>query len=229
MHKLGKENLIGLNPLRGESRAYAHALSRGKPLAMASSPFHPVIELPPGYEVYDFSQRYDPNRHLNSPFGIGKYNEKRLGMYETEIFQEEGGQRNIHMGVDIGAPVGTPVHAFADGEIFLFAYNAAAGDYGYTLITRHDDVNGETLYALHGHLGARSVEGKAVGQKVSRGEVIAWVGDRHENGGWNPHLHFQLSRVKPEVCDMPGAVNEAGLEKALATYPDPRLVLGPIY
>jgi len=197
--------------------------------AMPHSAYHPVIELPAEYEIYDFSQTYDPNRHLKSPFGIGRYNEKRLGMYETEIFQGKGGPRNIHLGVDIGAPVGTPVHAFADGEIFLFGYNPAAGDYGYTLITRHENVAGETLYALHGHLSARTVEGKAEGQKIARGAVIAWVGDRHENGGWNPHLHFQLSRVKPEVCDMPGAANEAGLAEALATYPDPRIVLGPIY
>jgi peptidoglycan LD-endopeptidase LytH len=196
---------------------------------MPHSAFHPVIELPADYEIYDFSRRYDPDRHLKSPFGIGRYDEKRIGMYETEIFQGEGGQRNVHMGVDIGAPVGTPVHAFADGEIFLFGYNGAAGDYGYTVITKHGDVNGETLYALHGHLGQRSVEGKAAGQKVKRGEVIAWVGDRHENGGWNPHLHFQLSRVKPEVCDMPGAVSDADRAKALEIYPDPRLVLGPIY
>ncbi len=78
--------------------------------------------------------------------------------------------------MDIGAPVGTPVHAFASGSVFLFGYNPAAGDYGYTLITRHENVDGETLYALHGHLSARSVEGKFVGQAVDRGEVIAWVG-----------------------------------------------------
>ena len=196
---------------------------------MPPTSFHPVIELPADYEIYDFSGRYDANRQLKSPFGIGRYNEKRLGMYETELFKGSGSPRNIHMGVDIGAPVGTPVHAFADGEVFLFAYNPAAGDYGYTVITKHENIAGETLYALHGHLGARSVEGKAVGQAIKRGEVIAWVGDRHENGGWNPHLHFQLSRVAPAVCDMPGAVNEESLPEALRTYPDPRLVLGPIY
>jgi hypothetical protein len=120
------------------------------------------------------------------------------------------------------------VHAFADGEVFLFAYNPAAGDFGYTLITRHE-LEGRPIYALHGHLAARSIEGRKEGQAVGRGEVIAWVGDKHENGGWNPHLHFQLSLVKPEVCDMPGVVSEADREKARATYPDPRIVLGPLY
>jgi hypothetical protein len=55
------------------------------------------------------------------------------------------------------------------------------------------------------------------------------VGDRHENGGWNPHLHFQLSRVAPDVPDMPGAVCAADRDDALRRYPDPRLVLGALY
>jgi murein DD-endopeptidase MepM/ murein hydrolase activator NlpD len=193
---------------------------------MKPSNFHPVIHLPPGYEIYDFSRGYDATRILSSPFGIGRYNEKRPGMYTDEIFLPS--RRDIHVGIDIGAPAGTPVHSFGPGEIFLFAYNAAPGDYGYTLITKNL-VEGETLYCLYGHLSARSVEGKKTGQKIERGEVIAWVGERHENGGWNPHLHFQLCRLEPKVCDMPGVVSEEDLAAALITYPDPRIVLGPIY
>lgn len=191
----------------------------------SSSTFHPVIALPRDYEVYDFTAGYDPARPLKSPFGIGRYNEKRRGMYEAEIF---AGKRNIHMGIDIGAPAGTPVHSFAEGEIFLFAYNAAPGDYGNTVITRHL-IEGREIFALYGHLNGASIQGKKPGQKIKSGEVIAWLGEKHENGGWNPHLHFQLSLVKPEVCDMPGVVAEEDLEKSLRIYPDPRIVLGPLY
>lgn len=188
--------------------------------------FHPVIHLPADYEVYDFSGSYNPNRFLSSPFGIGRYNEKRPGMYKEEIFIKD--RRDIHMGIDIGCPVGTPVHAFADGEIFLFAYNPAPGDYGNTVITKHQ-VEGRALYALHGHLSGKSLEEKFAGQKIRAGETIAWVGDKHENGGWNPHLHFQLSVEKPETCDMPGVVSEADRERALAIYPDPQMILGKLY
>lgn len=190
--------------------------------------FHPVIHLPPDYEVYDFTQGYDPDRELKSPFGIGRYNEDRRGMYAANLFQNETGARTIHMGIDIGAPVGMPVHAFAEGEIFLTAYNSAPGDYGYTLITRHA-LNGQIFFALFGHLNAQSIAGKTPGQIFKKGEIIAAVGDKHENGGWNPHLHFQLSLREPEVCDMPGVVNEKDRESALAIYPDPRQVLGPLY
>jgi murein DD-endopeptidase MepM/ murein hydrolase activator NlpD len=190
--------------------------------------FHPVIFLPVSYEVYDFTRGYDPNRTLQSLYGVGRYDEDRRGMYEAPLFQAKDGARTIHMGVDIGAPVGTPVHAFFDGEIFLVGYNAAEGDYGHTLITRHE-LDGEELFALHGHLSGSSTQDHAPGARFRSGEVIAWVGDRHENGGWNPHLHFQLSLVKPEKCDMPGVVAPAQREEAMRIYPDPRLVLGRIY
>ena len=187
--------------------------------------FHPVVQLPPGYEVYDFTRGYDPNRPLASPYGVGRYDEKRRGMYETELF---AGRRDVHVGIDLGGPVGEPVHAFFEGEVHLFGYNGAPGDYGHTLITHHV-LNGVDVWALHGHLSARSLEGKSIGQPVTRGEVIAWLGDRHENGGWNPHVHFQLSLVKPEIPDLPGVVTDQDRAHALEIYPDPRLVLGPLY
>jgi peptidoglycan LD-endopeptidase LytH len=187
--------------------------------------FAPVIALPDDYEVYDFTNSYDPDRVLRTPYGIGRYNEKRRGMYTTALFE---GVRDIHVGIDIAAPVGEPVHAFFDGEIFAFAYNAAPGDYGYTLVTQHC-IHEQTVWALYGHLQARSMEGKSVGQRVARGEVIAWVGDRHENGGYNPHVHFQLSLECPKGADMPGAVSDTDREHALTIYPDPRIVLGSLY
>jgi peptidoglycan LD-endopeptidase LytH len=190
--------------------------------------FHPVIQLPETYEIYDFTGGYDPNRVLQSPFGIGRYDEDRRGMYEAGLFQDPSGARTIHMGIDIGAPAGTAVHAFFPGEIFLFGNNASHGDYGFTLITKHS-LGGEPLYALFGHLSARSVEGKAKGQSFAAGEILAWVGDRQENGGWNPHLHFQLSLEAPEKCDLPGVVNQQQRAEAVKKYPDPRLVLGPLY
>ena len=187
--------------------------------------FQPVIDLPPDYEIYDFSKGYDANRLRTSLYGIGKYNEKRVGVYTAELFE---GTRNVHMGIDIAAPVGTPIRCFTSGSILCFGYNGAKGDYGYTLVTEHS-LDGTPLYTLWGHLSASSIANKVIGQKINAGEIIAWVGDRHENGDWNPHLHFQLSWVKPEKPDMPGAVSEKDREKALATYPDPRLVLGPLY
>jgi len=188
--------------------------------------FHPVIQLPEFYEVFDFTEGYDPNRYRNSSFGIGKYNEKRVGMYEQEIFQAN--RRNIHMGIDIAAPLGTPVASFDDGDIFLFGTNSAPGDYGPTLILRYE-LDRKPIFALYGHLSTESLKNKKAGQKISKGERIAWIGSKEENGGWNPHLHFQLSWMEPTTFDMPGVVSELDRVRALEIYPDPRMVLGPLY
>ena len=72
-------------------------------------------------------------------------------------------------------------------------------------------------------------KGKKVGEKISKGDVLAWFGDYDENGGWEPHLHFQLSYREPQTHDLPGVVSEEDREKALKDFPDPRLVMGPIY
>ena len=186
----------------------------------------PIVDLPNNYEVYDFSRGYNPNRRLQSPFGIGKYNEKRPSMYQGELYKK--GQRNIHMGIDIGAPVGTEVMNFFEGQVFDFTYHEKPWDYGYTLITKHV-IKGQVIYALYGHLSGQSIRNKTCGESIKAGEVIAWVGDKHENGGWNPHVHFQLSLVEPVGADMPGVVSENQLADALGKYPDPRIVLGELY
>ena len=185
--------------------------------------FHPVVNLPKKCTVLDLSGGlWTPS---GAKFSIGKYNEVRPNMYNADIF---AGVRNIHMGVDIGGPVGTPCMAFADGEISHFGYNPEPGDYGHVIITKHN-ISGTTVWALYGHLDSTSVKDKSFGQIMNKGEVIAWFGARHENGGWEPHLHFQLSLLEPETHDLPGVVASGDRAQALLDYPDPRLVLGPIY
>jgi len=185
--------------------------------------YHPVVHLPDEYEVRDFTSGDDsPSKYV---YDIGRYDELRPGMYSTDLF---GGNRFLHIGIDIGAPVGTPCMAFKDGEISHFGYNPADGDYGYTVITKHI-IEGLPIWALYGHLDSSSIAGKFIGQKITAGEEICWMGDKHENGGWEPHLHFQLSFEEPQSHDMPGVVAPENREKYLAIHPDPRLVLGPIY
>ena len=185
--------------------------------------FSEVVILPEEYTVLDLSKgQWVPPETI---FSIGKYDELRPGMYNTEIFH---GERFLHVGIDIGAPIGTPCMAFTDGEVSHFGYNPEPGDYGNVLIIKHK-LDGVSLWALYGHLSSESIENKILGQKVVAGEVVAWFGDESENGGWEPHLHFQLSLIEPETHDMPGVVAPEDREQALKDYPDPRLVLGPIY
>ncbi len=185
--------------------------------------YHPVVHIPDEYTILDLSDGiWTPPQ---TKYSIGKYNEIRPNMYNTELF---GSTRLIHVGIDIGGPVGTPCMAFADGEVSHFGYNPEPGDYGNVVITRHN-IGEIPVWALYGHMNATSIEGKSMGQRVSSGEEIAWFGAHHENGGWEPHLHFQLSLVEPETHDLPGVVAPEDREQALMDYPDPRLVLGSLY
>jgi peptidoglycan LD-endopeptidase LytH len=197
-----------------------------RPLKTADVSFHPAIQLPSEYEVYDFTQGYDPDRTLSSQYGVGRYDERRPGMYAGEQFQED--QRDIHVGVDIAAPVGEPVYAFYGGTIFKLGDNALPYDYGPTIITRHRWLE-QTVYALHGHLDRSSLTRWSVGDTFSAGALLARVGSQSENGGWNPHLHFQLCLFAPETHDLPGVVCQRDRLWARAAFPDPRLVLGPLY
>nr|ACU26438.1 membrane protein [uncultured bacterium HF186_75m_14K15] len=205
-----------------------HTLKRDSypPLRVEGVTFKPVIRLPQTYEVYDFSEGYDPERTLTSPYGIGRYNERRPGMYLGEQFSE--GRRDIHVGIDIAAPAGEAVYAFYAGSIFKLGDNALPYDYGPTIITRHRWLDQE-VFALHGHLSRGSLSRWSEGERFEAGERLAEVGSREVNGGWNPHLHFQLSLVVPETHDLPGAVGDADMPWALSAFPDPRCVLGPLY
>jgi murein DD-endopeptidase MepM/ murein hydrolase activator NlpD len=195
------------------------------PLNVQGIDFRPVIALPEEYEVYDFSHGYDPNRTLTHAYGVGKYDEFRPGMYEGEQFE---GIRNIHVGIDIGTPAAEPVMAFFSGSIFKLGENDLPYDYGPTIITRHRWLD-QVVYALHGHLSRSSLKRWSAGDTFAAGDVLAHVGETHENGGWNPHLHFQLSLIEPDTHDLPGAVSAVDREWARRAFPDPQLVLGTLY
>lgn len=212
--------------MAAEAQLFGHIeLTMTKTLDVSGVQFHPVIVLPEVYEVYDFSSGYDPDRELAHPYGVGKYDEVRPGMYEGEQFE---GIRNIHMGIDIGCPSGETVHAFYEGTIFKLGDNALPYDYGPTIITRHT-WRDQIVYALHGHLSRASLLNWSEGDAFTAGTAIAQVGESHENGGWNPHLHFQLSLKEPETHDLPGAVSLADREWARSVFPDPAMVLGRLY
>ena len=183
---------------------------------------HPALILPERYEVLDLRGGYPPSV---APYSVGRYAEDRAGVYTTPLF---GGARTLHVGVDLGAPAGAEVFAFQEGVVYAQGALPEPGDYGHALVIAHE-WQGGPLWALYGHLSAASIGRLRVGEPVARGEVLGWLGGPHENGGWPPHLHFQLSRVPPRGHDLPGVVAPSERAEALRRYPDPRLVLGALY
>lgn len=89
----------------------------------------------------------------------------------------------FHAGLDFAAPQGTPVYATADGVVRL-AGNTGDG-YGNHVIISHG-FSYETLYGHMVRIKARP------GQRVTRGEVIGWVGSTGKSTG--PHLHYEVHK-----------------------------------
>mmetsp|Transcript_29572 Transcript_29572/g.62728 ORF Transcript_29572/g.62728 Transcript_29572/m.62728 type:complete len:418 (-) Transcript_29572:122-1375(-) len=163
-------------------------------------------------------------------FDVGRYDEDRRGMYTSSLFLDENNRRTVHIGIDIGGPVGTTVYAFEDGMVHSVGYNPDVGDYGNVIVIEHHLRNNMKVYALYGHLSAKSIQGKYPGQKVKRGQSVGYLGSTAENGGWTgTHLHFQLAVHPPPTHDMPGVVTSADRDEALLEYVDPRYALGELY
>ena len=90
------------------------------------------------------------------------------------------GGRRQHKGVDLASPIGTPIHATADGTV------AMAERYsGYGLYVQIE--HGGSLETRYGHMSRIAV---AQGQFVHKGDVIGYVGSTGRSTG--PHLHYEV-------------------------------------
>jgi murein DD-endopeptidase MepM/ murein hydrolase activator NlpD len=95
----------------------------------------------------------------------------------------------LHGGVDIAAPIGTPIYAAHSGVVVRAG---AATGFGYAVYLRGDD----GAVTVYGHVNEYFVR---AGERVSAGEQIAEVGNRGQSTG--PHLHFEVH---------PGGVTHGG-------------------
>ncbi|MBK5211423.1 MAG: peptidoglycan DD-metalloendopeptidase family protein [Coriobacteriia bacterium] len=90
--------------------------------------------------------------------------------------------RELHTGVDIGAPSGSTILAAASGTVISAGYR---GGYGNTVIIDHG--NGVTTLYAHQRSGGIKV---SVGQKVRAGQRIGTVGSTGNSTG--PHCHWEV-------------------------------------
>jgi murein DD-endopeptidase MepM/ murein hydrolase activator NlpD len=95
-----------------------------------------------------------------------------------------------HKGIDMAAPLGTPIRAAGDGTV---DFAGVSNGYGNMVVLKHWS-NYSTAY---GHM-SRFASGMRKGQKVHQGDVIGYVGAT----GWatGPHLHYEF-RVGGNAID----------------------------
>ena len=102
-------------------------------------------------------------------------------------------KRDFHAGLDLTAPIGTPISAAADGVVTFAGRYPMRGSIfwwrmGNLVAIRHAD----RFVTIYGHCDSVNVR---AGQTVRQGEVIATVGD----SGWSPnsHLHYEVRASGP--------------------------------
>lgn len=119
---------------------------------------------------------------ISSPFGI------------TRTLRHSNGQTvtRVHHGIDFEAPVGTPIQAMFDGEIFITGWEKPDDHQSGLGFRVWQKINYEDrkVYGWYAHLSKIMVE---PGDKVKAGQVIALSGFNGSATG--PHLHVQFREV----------------------------------
>ena len=101
------------------------------------------------------------------------------------------GQRRFHHGIDIPAPIGTPIRAAGGGTVIFHGWQSS---FGNIIIIDH----GFGLTTVYAHNNRNLVR---VGQTVERGQIIAHVGATGRATG--PHLHFEVRRNNVAINPRP--------------------------
>ena len=168
-------------------------------------------------------------RRAGAAIGIGRYDEPRI-VYTAEHFRVPSNEfeetRTIHLGIDLFKAAGEPVYAPLAGKVHSLSFSPDPMDFGGVAILEHS--TGDSIfYTLYGHLSEQSVRQLRPGQRISKGDQFAHLGEPEENGGWVPHLHFQV------IADLLGNFGQYwGVAPAsqrdvwLSVCPDPNLILG---
>ena len=155
-----------LKRVMGEKEYFNTTIQEMEKQSLAVTGFIRMLPNFSGPVSYSGRLTYPVYGRLTSPFGY-----RRHPVY---------GSSSMHTGIDIAAPMGTPIAAADSGTVI---YTGWRGGYGNTVIVQHSkDLS--TLYA-HGSRIATSN-----GAHVKRGELIMYVGSTGLSTG--PHLHFEV-------------------------------------
>lgn len=161
---------------------------------------------------------------------VGHYLEPRLVYTEAAFLtaaHSVDGRRTMHLGIDVFAPDGQAVFAPYDAIVVSAVDRAQRLDYGGVVVLAHKTAHGDDFYTLYGHLDPHSIATLTPGQTINKGAKFATLGSVAVNGGWQPHLHFQLGiSLILHGDDWPGVADPDDLVFYSALYPNPAALLG---
>ena len=156
----------------------------------------------------------------------GRYDELRPP-YSTVADAGDLDPRSVHLGVDLFVEPGMMVHAPVAGVVHDAGESRSALGYGPTVVLRHQTSDGTPFFTLYGHLDPDALSLCPRGRSVAPGAQLGRVGTRDVNGGWTPHLHFQVIIDLLELGRrFPGVGHSSQRTAWRALSPDPNLILG---
>ena len=160
---------------------------------------------------------------------LGYYHEPRL-IYADVAFRKgpwkASDRRTVHLAVDAFTEAGHPIYAPLDGEVVVAEYRDGHLDYGGVIILRHETPDGDPFYTLYGHLNPEFLDRLQPGSSVKKGEAFCKLGDYTMNGGWSPHVHFQLALTTKGIeADWPGVGDPDDMEFWRAVCPNPAALM----
>lgn len=137
-------------------------------------------------------QKEERMRRVPAIYPVNKHNSRMSSGFGYRFHPIYKALR-MHTGVDIAAPHGSPIYATGDGRVTV-ADRSPVGYSGYGIVCKIDHGFGyESLYA---HMSRLAVQ---PGQKVTRGDIVGYVGSTGASSG--SHLHYEVlvneKRVNP--------------------------------
>jgi len=238
IHVAKAESLISF--LKGlEFGPITNSQSRRKPIVLDLSSSNQELSRIIGHnDVSSFVREYisyakgllgsEPDQQFDDGIlAIGKYGEDRL-IYRSQLFTECE-KRTIHLGIDLFMKEGSVILCPFDFDttVYGFADNDQEGDYGPTIVLEHMlPEQNVVFYTLYGHLSRHSLSQVNIGKRIGKGDIVGWIGGENENGGWPPHLHFQLIlHMLGWQSDFPGVSSVSDWSFWTNISPDPTFIV----
>lgn len=134
----------------------------------------------------DTTQQFNPSSG-RAPTSTGIFGWPFQSSYYISAHYGRYSWGGTHTGVDItcSGAYGKPIYAAASGKVITAKHMSYS--YGNHIIINHGVYNGNSYQTLYAHCSQLLV---SEGQTVSRGQLIAYVGDTGNVTG--PHLHFEV-------------------------------------
>lgn len=163
------------------------------------------------------------------PLGIGPWGEART-IYTDTAFESrfiEGQRRIIHVGVDLIMPAGTPLYTPVAGVVQSVEVEREPLGYGGVIMLKHSPEGCPPFLTLWGHMAHEALDRLQPGEYLEAGALVGHMGADTENGGWIPHVHFQMSTdIGLQASEFIGVGEVAYLDVWADLFPDASTLAG---